>query len=262
MFTFWKQKEKPVIKWWSTIEGLEKVVPVLPAKEVIPDWWKRVERMITNKTGDKGTVKNCPALPEYMSQGFVVPLWCDVNISIHDGKFKWNTPEKVFHFTSHGDSQFRDWIPGHVKDNSSMVLKPACPWRVKTPPGWSMWQLPMHYDFNPLFEVQPGIIWTDVHHEINQQMLMKKYGQFTIKRGTPLAMYVPYERKKYDFTIEGPTVENAGWSNESYMHVRTKFKGGYNLHQAEVKKCPFGHKPTTTIDGTKKTKRKPKKKKV
>ena len=77
MFTFWKQKEKPVIKWWSTIEGLEKVVPVLPAKEVIPDWWKRVERMITNKTGDKGTVKNCPALPEYMSQGFVVPLWCD-----------------------------------------------------------------------------------------------------------------------------------------------------------------------------------------
>ena len=37
MFTFWKKKEKPVIKWWSVIDGLEKVVPILPAKEVIPD---------------------------------------------------------------------------------------------------------------------------------------------------------------------------------------------------------------------------------
>ena len=261
-FTFWKQKEKPKIHWWSTIEGLEKVVPVLPAKEVMPDWWTRVERMINSNIDNKGTVRNCPALPEYMSQGFVVPLWCDVHINIEPDKFEWKSPEKCFNFSSHGDSQYRDWLPRHVKDNTSMVLKPNCPWRVKTPPGWSMWQLPMHYDFNPLFEVQPGIIWTDVHHEINQQMLMKKFGQFTIKRGTPLAMYVPYERKKYDFTIEGPNAENASWSNQSYMHIRTKFKGGYKLHQAEVKKCPMGHTATKTIDSTKKTKRKPKKKKV
>ena len=261
MFTFWKKKEKPVIKWWSVIEGLEKVVPILPAKEVIPDWWTRVERMISG-LNDKGTVKNCPAIPEYITQGFVVPLWCDLNVKIEDGKFEWNTPEKAFSFTSHSDSQYRDWLPQHVKDNSSMVLKPACPWRVKTPPGWSVWQLPVHYHFNPIFEVQPGIIWSDIHHEINQQMLMKRYGEFFIPRGTPLAMYVPYERKKYDFTIEGPNAENANWSNQSYMHVRSKFKGGYKLHQAEVKKCPMGHKPTRTIDNTKKTKRKPRKKKV
>ena len=90
MFTFWKKKEKPVIKWWSVIEGLEKVVPILPAKEVIPDWWTRVERMISG-LNDKGTVKNCPAIPEYITQGFVVPLWCDLNVKIEDGKFEWNT---------------------------------------------------------------------------------------------------------------------------------------------------------------------------
>ena len=32
VFTFWKQKEKPKIQWWSTIEGVEKVTPVLPAR--------------------------------------------------------------------------------------------------------------------------------------------------------------------------------------------------------------------------------------
>jgi len=99
----------------------------------------------------------------------------------------------------------------------------------------------MYYHYNTLFETLPGIIWSDIHHEINQQMLIKKYGEFTIKRGTPLAMYVPYERNKYTHDITGPTEENVSWSNESYIHVRSKFRGGYKLHQAKVKKCPVKH---------------------
>jgi len=241
LFTFWKQKEKPKIHWWSTIEGLEKVVPVVPAKEYIPDWWKRVERMINSNVDNKGTVRNCPSFPEYITQGFVVPLWCDLHIKIEHNKFEWKTPEKMFSFTTHADEQFRNWIPKHVKDNSSMILKPNCPWRVKTPPGWSLWQLPMYYEFNPVFEVLPGIIWSDIHHEVNQQMFMKRYGEFLIKRGTPLAMYVPYERNKYTYDVNGPNAENTSWSNAAYTHVRTKFKGGYKLNQAKAKKCPVKH---------------------
>ena len=241
VFTFWKQKEKPVIKWWSTIDGLEKVVPVVPAKEYIPDWWKRVERMISGRYDEKGTVRNCPSFPEFITQGFVVPLWCDLHINIEHDKFDWKTPDKMFNFTSHADQQFRDWAPKHVQDNSSMVLKPNCTWRIQTPPGWSVWQLPMFYEFNPLFEVLPGIIWSDIHHEINQQMLMKRYGEFSIKRGTPLAMYVPYERNKYTYEVEGPTIENSKIVNTSYLHVRTKFKGGYKLNQSKAKKCPVNH---------------------
>ena len=240
LFTFWKKKDKPKITWWSTIQGLDKVVPIVPAKEYMPDWWKRVERMIdSNNMYNKGTIKNCPSMPEFLSQGFVVPLWCDLRLIIEHDKWRWESPHQQFSFTKHEDSQFRDWIPKHTKDNSSIILKPNCPWRIKTPPGWSVWQLPMFYDFNPIFEVLPGIIWTDIHHEINQQMLIKKYGDFLIKRGTPLAMYVPYERKKYEYEIQGPTEENMSWTEESFSHVLTKFKGGYKLNQARAKKCPF-----------------------
>ena len=241
VFTFWKQKEKPKIHWWSVIEGVEKVTPVLPAKEFIPDWWKRVERALSSKNDDKGTVRNCPSFPEYITQGFVVPLWCDLQLEVEGDSYKWNTPSKHFEFSSHHNNQFRDWVPQHVRDNSSIVLKPNCPWRVKTPPGWSVWQLPMFYHYDPLFETLPGIIWSDIHHEINQQMLMKKYGTFFIPRGTPLAMYVPYERNKYTYDISGPNPTNAAWSNAGFLHVRSKFKGGYKLHQAEVKKCPVKH---------------------
>ena len=54
-------------------------------------------------------------------------------------------------------------------------------------------------------------------------------------------MYVPYERNKYTYDIRSLTMENAGWANESYLHIRTKFKGGYKLNQAKVKKCPIKH---------------------
>ena len=241
LFTFWKQKEKPKIHWWSVIEGLEKVAPIVPAKEYVPDWWKKVERMIDNKLDNKGTVRNCPSFPEYITQGFVVPLWCDLHLEVHHDSWKWKSPEKLFTFNNHPGEQFRDWLPKHVQDNTSMVLKPNCPWRVKTPPGWSVWQLPMIYHYNPVFETLPGIIWSDIHHEINQQMLIKQYGEFFIPRGTPLAMYVPYERNKYTYDVSGPNVKNAAWANTAHLHVRSKFKGGYKLHQSEVKKCPVKH---------------------
>ena len=241
VFTFWKQKEKPEIRWWSVIDGVEKVTPIVPAREYIPDWWKKVERMIDSRVDNKGTVRNCPSFPEYINQGFVVPLWTDVYLKIEHDKWEWKTPNKQFSFSSHADEQFRDWVPQHLRDNTSMIVKPACPWRIKTPPGWSVWQLPMYYHYNPLFETLPGIIWSDIHHEINQQMLFKQYGEFNIPRGTPLAMYVPYKRNKYTYKVEGPTMENAAWTNEAFMHIATKFKGGYKLHQAEAKKCPIKH---------------------
>ena len=202
VFSIFKKEEKPKITWWSVIDGLEKVVPILPAKEVIPEWWKVVERYVDDNIENKGTVKNCPSFPEFITQGYVVPLWCDLHLNIQHDKFEWKTPEKMFSFSSHSDIQFRDFVPQHIRDNSSMVLKPNCPWRVKTSPGYSVWQMPMYYHYSPVFEVLPGIIWSDIHHEVNQQMLMKKYGQFTLKRGTPLAVYIPFKREKYDFEIK------------------------------------------------------------
>ena len=242
LFTFWKQKEKPKIHWWSVIEGLEKVAPIVPAKEYVPDWWKKVERMIDNKLDNKGTVRNCPSFPEYITQGFVVPLWCDLHLEVHHDSWKWKSPEKLFTFNNHPGEQFRDWLPKHVQDNTSMVLKPNCPWRVKTPPGWSVWQLPMIYHYNPVFETLPGIIWSDIHHEINQQMMFHKKGVFNLQRGTPLAQYIPIRRETFEYNVGNETPELRVHRNASYYHVRTKFGGGYPQHRKEeIKKgeCPY-----------------------
>jgi len=248
IFNFFKKKEKePKVIWWSTVEGLEDVMPIVPAKEVLPDWWVRVQKHTGQYRGkgNKGNIGNCPSFPEFMQSGYVVRLWCDLHLKVEPGgKYEWKSPTSHFKFDAHGDQQFKDFLPKTVQDNISIVLKPDCPWRVKTPPGWSVMQLPLIYHYNPIFDVLPGVIWSDIHHEINQQMVIKRYGEIFLKRGTPLAMYVPYQRSKLDFEVQGPTVENAKWANTSWMQVNTKFHSGYQYNQAEQRKklsgkCPF-----------------------
>jgi hypothetical protein len=232
--------------WWSVVEGLEKVAPILPSKDApLPSYWKDIPRYASDGPFDKGTIKACPALPDLFEAGYVVPLWSDTHFVFEPDesgatKYTVTVSDTRFSFTHHQDDQFRNFLPSRVKNEVKMVLKANCPWRVKTPTGYSMLQIPMSYHFDPLFEVLSGVIWTDIHHEINQQMMVKSHGEFILKRGHPLAMYVPYRREDFDFEVQGPNSTNQSWDTEARTHLWTKFRSGYRLHQSVVKrKCPF-----------------------
>ena len=216
LFKFGENKED-VIEVWSLIEGLPDVEPIKESSHFLPSWWLNTpmwqnndvkEGNITNNIHNKGTIRRCPAVPEFMSMGITVPLWCDLRVEIfEDGSWKWNTPAKEF-----------------------------------TPPGISMLQLPMMWHFNPNFTVAPGVIWTDIHHEINQQMMFHKKGVFNLQRGTPLAQYIPIRREKFEYNVGNETPKLRANRAASYYHVRTKFGGGYPKHRKdEIKKgeCPY-----------------------
>ena len=249
LFKFGDKKED-VIEVWSHIEGIPDVEPVKESSNFLPKWWTNTpawqndnvrESNFTDNINNKGTIRRCPAIPEYMSMGIVVPLWCDVRIEIFDdGGWKWNSPAQEFSFSSHGDSQVGNFVPKHAKP--TLIMKPNCPWRIKTPPGISMLQLPMFWHFNPNFTVAPGVLWSDIHHEINQQMMFHKKGVFNLQRGTPLAQYIPIRRETFEYNVGNETPELRTHRNASYYHVRTKFGGGYPQHRKEeIKKgeCPY-----------------------
>tara|TARA_B100000900_G_scaffold94029_1_gene77265 strand:- start:1858 stop:2634 length:777 start_codon:yes stop_codon:yes gene_type:complete len=249
LFKFGPNKED-IIEVWSTIEGLPEVEPVKESHNFMPNWWvnspqwqseKHQEANVTNNISNKGTVKRCPAIPEFMSMGFVVPLWCDLRVEIfEDGSWKWNTPASEFSFDNHGPTQLADLLPKHARPE--IVMKPNCPWRVRTPKGISLLQLPMFWHFNPNFTVAPGVIWTDIHHEINQQMMFHKKGIINLQRGTPLAHYIPIRREQWNMQCTNQTEELRQAANASYYHVRTKWGGGYPKHRKDqIKKgeCPY-----------------------
>ena len=88
LFKFGENKDD-VIEVWSSIEGLADVEPIKESSHFLPSWWlntpmwqnKEVkEGNVTNNIHNKGTIRRCPAVPEFMSMGITVPLWCDLRV--------------------------------------------------------------------------------------------------------------------------------------------------------------------------------------
>ena len=82
-----------------------------------------------------------------------------------------------------------------------------------------------------------GTIRTDIHHQINQQLMITKKDhpyEFTIKRGDPLAIYIPYKRQKFDYSHRYATKEDAERFSGMDFRVFSKFSGGYKNYIKET----------------------------
>ena len=190
-----KFKKSEKIEFISMVEGLESVEDCLPkpAKNFIPKWFKDIPNYSNNMT----TVKNCPSFPDYFSQGYILPMWSDVDLRSDpiDG-WSWQVPTNYASWSIHGTDQLLSHTDVTFNGVSTQfVFKANCPWRIITPPGWSVLQLPLFYHFNREWSVLPGIIDTDIHSTINQQVLYHGDGNtISIKRGDPFVLYIPFKR--------------------------------------------------------------------
>jgi len=180
------------ISFVSTVSGLESMEDCIPrpAKHFIPQWFKDIP------TNEPNTVKICPSFPDYFSQGYIIPMWSDVELESNGTSWQWRTPSSKIKWDGHGNNQFLDHVPAKFNGiETQFVFKTVCPWRIITPPGWSVLQLPLFYHFNQEWSVLPGIIDTDIHSEINQQVLYHGNGKpVVIKRGDPFVLYIPFKR--------------------------------------------------------------------
>jgi len=220
-----KFRKSDKIQFISTIEGLESIEECLPkpAKHFIPKWFKDIPNSNPN------TVKTCPSFPDYFSQGYIIPMWADVILKYDKVKdeYEWRSCDGLWTWETHANEQFLDYIkPSFNGVGGQFIFKPQCPWRVVTPPGWSVLQLPLFYHFNKQFSVLPGIIDTDIHSIINQQVLYHGDGEeIMIRRGDPFALYIPFKRSdKLDYEISYQTEKNKSKFSAEHVSFSSKFR--------------------------------------
>lgn len=217
-------KKSDKIQFISTVEGLESIEECLPkpAKNYIPKWFKDIK-----PSSDFNTVRVCPSFPDYFSQGYIIPMWSDVQIR-HDGEnWSWISSSNISIWEKHDNFQFLDYTKASFNGiDGQFVFKAICPWRIITPPGWSVLQLPLFYHFNQEWSVLPGVIDTDIHSEINQQVLYHGNGKpVMIKCGEPFVLYVPFKRSnKLKHEIFYQTEENKKDFNISQLRLLKGFK--------------------------------------
>ena len=228
IFKNFLKKKTPTIEFWTPITGLADIEECRPrpAKYFMPEWLKNIPAANHDDRSLK-TIKHCPVIPEFLTQGYIIPMWCDsiLKVGNSDNEWSWKTASDEFSWEIHSDEQFINHLPKHEKNN--LIFKPICPWYVKTFKGYSVYQLPLLYHFNKDFKILPGSIRSDMYFEINQQVVVKHNSEIFIPRGTPFAWYIPYKRQEYEMTVSEETPDKKKQLRTSRLNVLSKFTGGY-----------------------------------
>jgi len=228
------------IKLISTYSGLESIEECKPkhSKAFIPSWWKNIP--VAEKFDFFPNVRMCPSFPDYFSQGFIIPMWSDsiLNYQSETDELFWRSGlTNDLEWSMHPKKQLLDHIvPEPLGSECVAIIKAQCPWRIITPKGYSVLQLPVFFDFNKDFSIIPGIIDTDIHHEINPQiMLHTKDKDVFIERGSAFVQYIPFKRTKYNLDILSNNDKLKKIFDNSGANILTKIigQGSYRQMQRE-----------------------------
>lgn len=237
-----KNKKEPLISFFTPRADLSKDELIVPkaAKYFIPEAWKQMPKTVPNPQSGLSirkhkTAKACPSFADYFSQGVIVPAWCDMAFRMNPqtGQVEVATGNEhnPYDIGTHNNKQLLEYFsPYHKSAKANQVFKLVSPWYMKTRPGWSVLQLPLFYHDNPYWQAMAGVNDTDVHHILNIQVLYYGNGEeVLIKKGQPLAQYIPIERTKLSLDVRLATKKDLYDISSLESQIQSKARNGYRL---------------------------------
>ena len=231
------------IEFKTDVKGLESISPVKPSKFFIPSWFKNMNDFVDmpanpeglpnmfGKTGDLakkfhgGTVKRCPAIIDLIATGYIIPMWADFLLQNDGNILEWDNKQFPYGIEYHSNSQIYNWKLG--KNDFREGVKFTNPWRIYTPPGYSVLFTAPYYQFEKRFTVLPGIVETDRYHHINFPTLIHTRKDIIIERGTPFIQVIPFKRDDFDLDVGQMSENQVNQDLEHKNHLATKFKNAY-----------------------------------
>jgi hypothetical protein len=196
----------------------------IPAKLNIPEWYKKLEHNILNRT-----VKGCIPFLDSLTAGYLLKMPQDFhvrhNVDNKDEKgeeFKDSFQTFGLHdqsqllyaktinlnsaFDTHPIKQV-EGAPFIEKNKNLPFYKILNPWKIKTPKGYSCLFVPPLNNADDKFSIIPGIVDTDTFpNEINFPIIINgdKYPilETTIKKGTPYVQIIPFKRDPWKMIVK------------------------------------------------------------
>jgi len=76
-------KEKPYIRFDANRDELEVLPHPVKASKAMPEWYKKLKPAIKDASPtEAGTAKRCVPVLDAVSQGYIIPLWADLHVSV------------------------------------------------------------------------------------------------------------------------------------------------------------------------------------
>ena len=231
------------ITFKTRVPGVEEVAPPVPAAQMIPDWFRNLQMdipipdkkpfpVIGNiiKNFNNHTIKKCPAVVDYLAEGYIIPLWADLLIQRHEQEFYWETniaedlPNAI---EFHPEEQFKGYP--FKRNDFKTAVKFTSPWHFYTPKGWSTLFIQPLLHPNNDFTLIPGIVETDSFHQVNFPSIWHSEGDRILKRGMPFLHVIPFKRSKTKLNIEVMKNEDHYMNRREQFLLKSKMTGGYRL---------------------------------
>ena len=221
---------KPKITFECLVPGVERIMPMIPAKDLKHPWVHRAQQELSEmrKSPTWGKEKlvhtaKCPGIFNLQRHGWVMRTWQDITIETYgDGKtFNWTTPidQKRLnsiandYIGSHPEIQLANFMEYWRPDTLRTLLKVQSPWRCTVPKGYHLLEMPIPYLDEDRFTTVQGFFSREQGiAQMNPQLLWHvPIGKTLIKAGTPIAQYmlVPKDNFDMDIKVEGTTTEHA-----------------------------------------------------
>lgn len=197
MLTQLRALRKPRVEFVCEPQDLGVLAEPVPAKTVIPEWFKRlppVDKNHETATNNGLTIKRCMPFLDALTTGWIIPVAATVRLEIKDNgrtvDAGWEI-DKVM-VSNHGMHQ----VAGNPRDP-----RPPCKlhnyWTIKTPPGWSCLFVPPLNRPNSVVEVISGIVDTDTYQSLINFPFFATApdGVYTLERGSPMVQVIPFRRE-------------------------------------------------------------------
>jgi hypothetical protein len=233
-----------VVKFNPVSELTEDTVPMpKPARNYIPEWYKRAPAFETKKPQiDKMGMSNpalkmCMPFIDAMSSGYIQESWQDIVIQVESresekvslGYSSPTLPEIIGHREKVSVPMGEDFYP------IEFIFHPV--WIPQLPKGWSMlYTSPINRPDLP-FQVLSGIVDSDSFYQSEEgsriPFYVKNNFEGIIPKGTPMIQMIPIKRSSWEsFKNKYSQREQ----NKMIVLARQHFWGGY--------KKTFWHKKT------------------
>lgn len=146
-----------------------------------------------DKTSSQLTLRQCPAVNDYLKSGYIIRAWCDIQVTFDDDKMHVQMSNNDYGYEIHTEDQFENVVGNQFKPRISLKLN--SPWSIFTAAGYSVMWLPYFYQ-NKNYQALPAVVDTDSmvnRNPINVMFFEKK--DTLIKVGDPLVHIIPYKKE-------------------------------------------------------------------
>ncbi len=230
------------ITFFSTIDGVADVCPIVHANESLPNWVSKVKNQYLEEkknTSDRSShLYQCPGIFDLYNYGFIVPAWHDfiIRTEINKDGFGWKIPNQGLaelmgstNIIGMHQKSITDMLP-RKPTAINQIVKLNTPWHVIAPKGVKFLILPIAYPDSFEFESCTGILDPGISSEINVQLNWNiKDGETLIKAGTPLMHIIPISEEKFQVSCRDATSSDLKWLNKRNFLNNFTFKLKRNL---------------------------------